>query len=590
MTHTYNCFHPSTIAPRIVDGFINNETNRPAAVGTAVSLEWDGTDLIVHAVCSCGTESVSMSERLTVSFDPAGREADLLSVSVAPDGSVTCRQLGMAFPFTNPTWGSEPYVLPARVETALRNDGWSVTVRLPLLSMFAPLGGKAPECFRLNVSRVFANREWSYWPLADGTWGEFVPAFGNVRLIPQTQEEAPSALRVVEPIPTSVTPDRANLKPLPFRGVMYDTSRGAIAYDAETYVKFVDWLAVCGCTHFMLYFEDGFRYRSHPQFAMSKALDADDLRRIEAACRERGMELILAQTTLGHMPYVLKHPATIHMAEHGNPYQICPSHPDTYPFLADLLDELIPQSRSAYFMVNCDESRLLGLCPACRKIAPDVKGKEDLFLRHLLWLHQKVTSHGRRMMMFGDHLERMHAILDRLPKDIVIMDWHYVNWVRYPTIPFYRKHGFDVVGCPMGPMELGYTGGRYDNVRRFTEDCMRSGAHGVLNTIWESRTQRLGFNCTSPFLTGRIARGEALRTDEEIFADMEEIIWPGNPPGVQWKVLGSDRCPSDPRLLAKAKADAALAIRRATPDPRFAWIADSMRLDLEPAMEALLWK
>jgi hypothetical protein len=48
-------------------------------------------------------------------------------------------------------------------------------------------------------------------------------------------------------------------------------------------------------------------------------------------------------------------------------------------------------------------------------------------------------------------------------------------------------------------------------------------------------------------------------------------------------VLGSDRCPADPRLLAKAKADAAAAIRRAVPSPRFAWIADSMRLDLEAA-------
>jgi len=49
---------------------------------------------------------------------------------------------------------------------------------------------------------------------------------------------------------------------------MYDTSRGAYAYDAGTYAKFVDSLAVCGCTHFMLYFKDGLRYRYHPEFAV----------------------------------------------------------------------------------------------------------------------------------------------------------------------------------------------------------------------------------------------------------------------------------------------------------------------------------
>lgn len=585
MVHTYRCFKSAASAPRVVTGFINNATGLRAAMDTAMSLEWDDTDFIVRAVCSCGEEGVNMADRLVVHFDPVGRESDLLSVAAAPDGSVTCRQLGMAFAFTEPTWSPEPYAFPARVETVLRNDGWSVTLRIPLLAMFALRGGKAPESFRLNVARVFANREWSYWPLADGTWGEFVPAFGIVHLIPQMQDEAPAALTMVEPLPAPAERDRTRLKPLVFRGVMYDTSRGAFAYDAETYAKFVDWLTVCGCTHFMLYFEDGFRYRSHPEFATREALVADDLKRIEAACRERGLELILAQTTFGHMPGVLKHPATVRMAENGNPYQICPSHPDTYPFLSDLLDELIPQSHSAYFMVNCDESRWIGQCPKCRRVAPDAKGKEDLYLKHLLWLHRKVASHGRRMMMFGDHLERMPAILDRLPKDVVVADWQYFNWVRYPTLSFYREHGLDVIGCPMGPHCVGYSGGRYDNIRRFTEESMRCGAQGVLDTIWESRVQHLGLHCPSTFLACRIAQGQAPRTDEEIFAEMEETIWPGHPPRIPWKALASDRCPADPRLLAKIKADTAAAIRRAVPDPRFAWIADSMRLDLETSRE-----
>jgi hypothetical protein len=451
-----------------IRGFRNISTGQPAKCDTEVSLQRDGGDLVIRALCRCGSAGVSADDRLVVTFDPVGREVDTLTVEVTPDGTVITTQLGTAFPHTRAAWGAEPYPIPAQTETALTYDGWRVALRLPLASMFTLRGDAVPGSFRLNIGRSRDNSEWSYWPLANATFVESAWAFPMVHL-----QDGDTKV-VVSPITTAfVSPPLTNER-LSFRGVMYDTSRAGKIYDVETFINFVDWLSVCCCTHLMLYFENGFRFQKYPAFAAPGALDADGIRRIEAACRERDIELILAQTSFGHMPGILSHPDYIHLAEDGDPWQLCPSHPDTYPFLSDLLDELIPLSSSRYFNVNCDESRVIGRCPRCRVRGATAVGKEGIFLDHLLWLHDKVRNHGKRMMMWSDHLLRMPLLVEKLPRDIVVLDWQYCNWVTFPTMTYLSDHGFETIGCPFN---------RYDNIRPMTQDCRRRGMAGVLNTI-----------------------------------------------------------------------------------------------------------
>ena len=555
----------STESP-LISGFINISTGLPARSDTEVTLSREGACLVVRACCHCDAAGVSAHDRLVISFDPVGREADILSLQVAPDGAIDSSVLGTAFPENaSPAWGAQGYPFPAVAETALTHDGWRAEVRLPLAAMFAARGGAVPASFRLNIGRNWDNREWSYWPLANATFGEFVPGFAKV----QCSEDSVQCSAACSEQSKTQQSEPADLK---FVGVMYDTSRAGKIYDVETFIKFVDWLAVCGCTHFMLYFENGFRFQKHPAFAAPEALDADGVRRIDAACRENGMDLILAQTTFGHMPGILSHPDYSALAEDGNPWQLCPRHPRTYPFLTDLLDELIPLSSSPYFNVNCDESRVIGLCPKCRERGADAAGKEQIFLDHLLWLHAKVTSHGKRMMMWSDHLLRMPLLLEKLPRDIVVLDWQYCNWSTFPTLTYLKDHGFEVIGCPFN---------RYDNIRPMTLDCRRRGASGVLDTIWEAGDGGLGMAAAGIYMMGKLAQGDPEAPDETLFTEVEELIWPGNAPGIAWKMLVDHNGALSPALRAKLKADTVRALRRAVPAPRFAWIAEQLRRLME---------
>jgi hypothetical protein len=551
-----------------IRGFINNSTGEPASHDTVVSLAQDGDSLVVRAHCHGDAAGVSPHDRLVVAFDPVGREADILSLQVAPDGSIASSVLGTAFPeHAGPAWGARAYPFPAVATTSFTHDGWRAEVRLPLAAMFASCGGKIPATFRLNVARVWDNREWSYWPLANATYGEFVPGFAKLTL-------KDAAVRIEGAAVGSPVHRGAPSRKLDFVGLMYDTSRTGKIYDVETFIQFVDWLAACDCTHFMLYFENGFRFAKHPAFATPAALDAAGVRRIDAACRERGMELILSQTSFGHMPGILSHPDYIHLAEDGDPWQLCPSHPDAQAFVGDLLDELIPLSSSRYFNVNCDESRVIGLCPRCRQRGASALGKETIFLDHLLWLHDKVGRHGKRMMMWSDHLLRMPLLVEKLPRDIVVLDWQYCNWATFPSLTHLKDQGFEVIGCPFN---------RYDNIRPMTLDCRRRGMAGVLDTIWEMGDGGLGLAAAGIYMMGRLAKGDTAPGDEAIFSGFEDVIWPGNAPGIAWKLLIDHNGSLTPKLRDKLKADTARALRRAVPAPRFAWIAEQLRRSMENA-------
>ncbi len=548
-----------------ITGFVNISTGCPARCDTAVTLTREQADLVIRSYCHCDAAGVSVHDRLVVTFDPVGREADTLSLQVAPDGTIASSVPGTAFPENaSPAWGARSYPFPAAVTTALTNDGWQAEVRLPLAAMFALRGGAIPECFRLNVGRNWDNREWSYWPLANATYGEFVPGFARVQLAVNSEQLTVNSEQGEN--------RKSKIENLKFVGLMYDTSRAGKIYDVTTFIKFVDWLAACGCTHFMLYFENGFRFQKHPAFAAPEALDAAGVRRIDVACRERGLELILAQTSFGHMPGILSHPDYIHLAEDGDPWQLCPGHPDTYPFLSGLLDELIPLSSSRYFNVNCDESRIVGRCPRCRERGATAVGREGLFLDHLLWLHNKVTSHGKRMMMWSDHLLRMPLLVEKLPRDIVVLDWQYCNWATFPTLTYLKDRGFEVIGCPFN---------RYDNIRPMTLDCRRRGMAGVLDTIWETGDGGLGLAAAGIYMMGLLAKGDPALNDETIFSGFEELIWPGSAPGIAWKMLIDQNGSLTPKLREKLKADTARALRRAVPAPRFAWIVAQLRRMME---------
>lgn len=303
----------------------------------------------------------------------------------------------------------------------------------------------------------------------------------------------------------------------PRRGVMLDISRGRVP-KLETLLELVDHLADFKINEFQLYTEHTFAYRKYK--AVWKdwgALTAQEIRRLDARCRELGIDLVPNQNSFGHLRYFLELPALHRLAEVEAPYEgstgdflrfpttLAPNHPGTLKFLRGLYDELLPNFSSKFFNVGCDETWDLGRGQSKKSCERKGKGKVYLdFLRHIA---REVSRRGRRMMFWGDIILNHPKLIKRLPRNVIALNWGYE--ANHPfdreaatfaksKVPFYVCPGTSTWMTLLGRHDNAFT-----NLTAAAKAGLKHGAIGYLNTDWGDggHPQPLAVSY-APFLTG----------------------------------------------------------------------------------------
>jgi hexosaminidase len=282
------------------------------------------------------------------------------------------------------------------------------------------------------------------------------------------------------------------------RGVMLDVSRGRVP-KLETLLDLAERLADFKINELQLYTEHTFAYRKYKSVWNGwGALTAEEIRRLDARCRELGIDLVPNQNSFGHLRYFLEHPRVENLAEVAAPYEdasgefvrrpstLAPNHPGTLPFLRGLYKELLPNFSSEFFNVGCDETWDLGrgqskkLCQA--------KGKGVVYLDFLKRVQREVSRRGKRMMFWGDIILKYPKLISKLPKDIIALNWGYEA-----SHPFdkeasrFAKSKIQFYVCP-GTSTWMTLIGRHDNalenLRRAAAAGRKHGATGYLITDW----------------------------------------------------------------------------------------------------------
>lgn len=107
----------------------------------------------------------------------------------------------------------------------------------------------------------------------------------------------------------------------PHRGAMLDISRDKVPTMA-TLRRTIDWLASLKINQLQLYTEHTFAYRRHPVvWRGCSPLTPSQVRELDARCRERFIELVPNQNSLGHMERFLKHRRYAPLAEAIGPWR-----------------------------------------------------------------------------------------------------------------------------------------------------------------------------------------------------------------------------------------------------------------------------
>src|ERR1035437_8865172 len=203
------------------------------------------------------------------------------------------------------------------------------------------------------------------------------------------------------------------------RGVMLDISRGRVPKLA-TLLDLAEKLADFKINELQLYTEHTFAYKKY-RFVWQSwgALTGAEIRKLDARCRELGIDLVPNQNSFGHLRYFLEDPKLKKLGELSEPYEaesgeaatgdpnflrrpttLAPNHPGTLPFLRGLYDELLPNFSSEYFNIGGDEPWDLGRGQT-KKLC-DTKGKGRVYLDFLKKIQREVSARKKRMMFWGD--------------------------------------------------------------------------------------------------------------------------------------------------------------------------------------------
>jgi hypothetical protein len=286
----------------------------------------------------------------------------------------------------------------------------------------------------------------------------------------------------------------------PVRGVMLDISRSKVP-TLETLFDLVDMFSGWKINHLELYTEHTFAYENHREvWAQASPMTGEDILRLDAYCRERFIELVPNQNSFGHMHHWLELPRYNHLAEcpegfeltlHGHtrqmpPFSLNPSDSRSIEFMGELFSELLPHFSSEKFNVGCDETWDVGRGRSFRAV--EEKGAGHVYLDYLLRIYELVKRHRCTMHFWGDIIIQHPELVPELPKDSVVLEWGYEA-----DHPFeehgaeFARSGIPFFVCP-GTSSWNTIAGRTSNslanIRNATENGLRHGASGLLNTDW----------------------------------------------------------------------------------------------------------
>ena len=231
-----------------------------------------------------------------------------------------------------------------------------------------------------------------------------------------------------------------------WRGVSDDISRGQVS-TMDNFKDIIRFLARYKYNIYMPYMEDVMVLDTYPDIAVGRgALTKNELVELQTFADRYYVQIIPIFQTLGHYENILNMPEYQKYAEYPGAASLNISSKAADAFLFNMLEEVMPVFRSPYFHIGADESWDVGL-GATRKLKNEI-GIAELHARHYNKVYEKVRKADRKVLMYGDIILRHPEILERIPKDIIIVDWHYWPTDSYPSVKRFREAGFQVLVSP----------------------------------------------------------------------------------------------------------------------------------------------
>jgi hypothetical protein len=273
------------------------------------------------------------------------------------------------------------------------------------------------------------------------------------------------------PGPAVVTTPR---KPLIFAAhVLMDRTAAASMAGLR---KEIREMAKAGVNLIVLEVDFNYEFVSHPELRGNDPLTRAQAKEIVGLCRQYKIRLVPEFQSLGHQSWEEKTYSLLEkypqFDETPGKYpgnkdiycrSWCPFHPDLYPIVNALYDELIDVFEADALHVGMDEVFLIADpdCPRCKD-----KTTAECFAYAVNRAYDHlVKEKGVEMFMWADRfidgtdtygeweasMNKTYPAVDMVPKDIVMCDWHYerkyerMKTPGFPSVDMFIGKGFRVL-------------------------------------------------------------------------------------------------------------------------------------------------
>ena len=294
-----------------------------------------------------------------------------------------------------------------------------------------------------------------------------------------------------EKIPCLYIKDEPDFK---YRGFYHDVTRGKVP-KVETIKKMIDKMAYFKMNSLQLYVEHTYEFEEYKDLNEKTGyLTGEELRELDAYCKENFIDFIPSLSTFGHLFELLNQEKYKSLrvrkealykynfwANRMCHHTIDPLQQESIEIIRSLIDQFGENFTSEYFNICCDETFDL-------KNYPD-KDMDDgrLYIDFVKKINEHLQAKGKKVMMWADILLEHPEIIEELPKDVYLLNWEYSELPEEERIRKIAKLGRTQIVCP-GIQAWNRFCERISsaekNIPNMAEFGRKYGAVGMLNTNW----------------------------------------------------------------------------------------------------------
>ena len=279
-----------------------------------------------------------------------------------------------------------------------------------------------------------------------------------------------------------------------YRGFYQDVTRGKIP-TVDSIKKLIDQMAYYKLNSLQIYVEHVFEFDECKKLNETLGyLTKEEIKELDAYCKENFIEFIPSLATFGHMYELLQQDKYQHLRVEKDmeeiPYvwrsrmrhhTIDPLHTDSIKLVKHLIDQFAPLFESENFNICCDETFDL------KKYAEQGYDVGKLYIDFVIQIIEHLQKKNKKIMMWADILNEHPEVIELLPEDVCLLHWSYKENPTEEKIRRLAQTNRKLIVCP----STGSYSRLCENVEReeqnislIAEYGYRHGAMGLLNTNW----------------------------------------------------------------------------------------------------------